>query len=305
MTTEASFVPSDASIAPSEASFASFDASFMASGASIATFDASIVASEASFIPSETSVMAFGASVELPPLTEFEKLVRFVAVNGSGGAAWWSRQTVNLLGERITVKNRVLRNYSEKSNGQLGEFAQHIATSLTGNANFPTPPILPAALNTQALAFNASVAKAINGTPADTLDQNNQRAALIAALDTLANYVDLIAKGNEAIIVSSGFAVASSTRTAAVPGMSAVLGVENVASTKLGLDLQTADNAWAYIVEYTAQPDGAPLLKTFTSLKEVILPALISGKIYSLRVKVMGSNNQETEWSDAVTHMAT
>ncbi len=193
--------------------------------------------------------------------------------------------------------------YSGKQAASGG--ALHVATSLDGNPNFTTPPILPATVKTQATGFNDSVANAQNGTPADTLDKNNKRGALIATLDQLASYVELTAAGDAAKIISSGFNLSSNTRTALVPGMTSILSVNNVASTKLGLDLQVADNAWAYVVEYTALPSGAKLTATFTNPHDVTLTGLTPGTNYSIRGQVMGSGNQITEWSDAVQHMAT
>ena len=203
------------------------------------------------------------------------------------------------------MKNRVLRDYSGKTDGQLGDFALHIATSMTGNVNFTTPPIAPAALTTQATGFNASVANAVNGTPTNTLDKNTKRAALIATLDQLAAYVELTANNDAAKIISSGFSLASNNRTPLAPGMTSILSVNNVASGKLGLDLQVADNAWAYIVEYTALPGGALKTTTFTNPHDVTLTGLTAGTMYSLRVMVMGSGNQASDWCDAVQHMAT
>jgi hypothetical protein len=202
------------------------------------------------------------------------------------------------------MKNRVLRDYSSKTDGQLGDFGLHIATSLTGNANFTTPPMPPAALTTQANGFNTSVA-ALNGTQANTITKNNLRTSLLGSLDQLATYVELTANGDAGKIVSSGFTLASTTRTPQVPGPSGILSVTNVASGKLALELSVADNAWAYIVEYTALPNGAKLTATFTNPRDVTLTGLTPGTMYSFRVQVMGSGNQASEWSDTVQHMAT
>ncbi len=203
------------------------------------------------------------------------------------------------------MKNRVLRDYPGKTDGQLGDFGLHIGTSLTGNANFTTPPITPAALTTQSTAFNGSVANAVNGTPAQTLDKNNKRDALIATLDQLAAYVELTANNDAAKIMSSGFSLNNAQRTPAVPEMTSILSVRNVASGKLGLDLAVAANAWAYIVEYTALPNGQTKSATFTNPHEVTLESLTPGTTYSIHVLVMGSGNQMTEWCDTVQHMAT
>ena len=203
------------------------------------------------------------------------------------------------------MKNRILRDYSGKADAPVGDFALHVAASLNGNANFTTPPITSAALTTQATAFNTSVGKAINGTPADTLDKNTKRVALITALDTLANYVELMAVNDAAKMISAGFDLVNMSRTQAVPEKSSIVSVTNVASGKLGLDLAVGANAWAYVVEYSALPNGAVKNATFTNPHEAVLTGLTPGTVYSMRVQVMGSGNQVTEWSDTVQHMAT
>jgi hypothetical protein len=203
------------------------------------------------------------------------------------------------------MKNHVLRDYSSKTDGQLGDFGLHIATSLNGNATFTTPPVTPAVLTTQSNGFNTAVSACVNGTPANTLAKNTLRAALIATLDQLATYVELTANNDPQKIISSGFSLASNQRNPAVPGMTSILSVTNVASGKLDVELSVADNAWAYIVEYTAQPNGAKLTATFTNPRDVTLTGLTPGTLYFIRVQVMGSGNQVTEWCDVVQHMAT
>ncbi len=204
------------------------------------------------------------------------------------------------------AKNKLLRNYTQKSDPELGEFALHVATSLTGNANFTTPPITGLVLTTQANGFITAVALVTNGgSQANTIDKVNKREALETALDTVATYVELTALNDAAKLVSSGFQLANPSRVPVAPGMTAVLSVTNTASGKLDLELQSADNAWCYIVEFTSAPGGLSKLATFTSAKDVVLEGLTPGTMYSIRVQVMGSGNQVTEWCDAVQHMAT
>ncbi|MGA2028473.1 MAG: hypothetical protein ABSG87_00155 [Verrucomicrobiota bacterium] len=103
------------------------------------------------------------------------------------------------------AKNHILRDYAKKTNGQLGDFTLHVADALTGNANFTTPPVTPAALTTQGNGFNAAVSVCVGSTPADTLNKNTLRDQLIVTLDTLATYVELTANNDPQKIMSSGF----------------------------------------------------------------------------------------------------
>lgn len=199
----------------------------------------------------------------------------------------------------------VLRNYGRKSDGDLGDFGLHIGTEMTGNANFTTPPFTIASLTTATNKFIAAVAASLHGTPSDTLNKKNLREALIALLNQLATYVELTANNDPAIILSSGFSLASTSRTPLAPGMTSILSVTNVASGKLGLELAVADNAWVYVVEYTDLTTNVVKTQQFTDPHNVVLVGLVSGHNYSMRVMVMGSGNQNTEFCEAVTHMAT
>lgn len=199
----------------------------------------------------------------------------------------------------------VLRNYGRKSDGDLGDFGLHIGTEMTGNANFTTPPFTIASLITATNNFIAAAAASLHGTPSDTLNKKNLREALLVLLNQLATYVELTANNDPAKILSSGFSLASTSRTPQVPGMTSILSVTNVASGKLGLELQVADNAWVYVVEYTDLTANVVKTQQFTDPHNVVLLGLVSGHNYSMRVQVMGSGNQTTEFCEAVTHMAT
>jgi hypothetical protein len=202
-------------------------------------------------------------------------------------------------------KYSVLRNFGRLTEGSLGDFGLHIGTKMTGNTNFTTPPFPIPSLITATNNFNTSVAACVNGTPLDTVNKLNLATALLALLNQLATYVELTANNDPAKILSSGFSLASTSRTPLAPGMTSISAVTNVASGKLGLAVAVADNAWAYIVEYTNLTTNAVKTLVFTDPHGMVLTGLTPGVNYSIRVQVMGSGNQTTEFCDAVTHMAT
>ena len=149
------------------------------------------------------------------------------------------------------------------------------------------------------------MAASLHGTPSDTLDKNTKRTALINALDNIVTYVELTANNDPAKMLSAGFSLQSLSHTTKVPTGSSILSVRNTASGKLGLDLAVDKNGRAYLVEYTALPSGVAKLAVFTDPHAAELVGLTPGTNYSLRVEVMVSVNQTTDWSDAVQHMST
>ena len=202
-------------------------------------------------------------------------------------------------------KYHILRNYSELPDGQLGEFALHVATALTGNANFTTPPVTPAALTTAANNFITALAAAVDGNPTAIANKNALRTTLIGLLDQEADYVELTSLNNQTKLLSSGFHLASTTRSPAVPGKTCLLAVANVATTKLGLKLAVADNAWAYVVETSVNGGPWTMAEIFTDPHDAVLTGLTPGVTYAIRVQVHGSGNQRSEYCDPVMHMCT
>jgi hypothetical protein len=205
----------------------------------------------------------------------------------------------------LMAKLHILRDYNRLNDAQLGDFALHIAAKLTGNINFTTPPVTPAALTTAANGFATAIAAAVNGTPQDTVHKNVLRTQLIALLDQLADYVELTALGNQEKMLSAGLNTTSGTRALAVVGATGILGVTNIASTKLALKLLVADNAWAYIVEVSSTPGVWVHNNTFTDPRDVTLTGLTPGTTYAIRVRPIGSKNQYGEWCAPVSHMST
>ena len=204
------------------------------------------------------------------------------------------------------MKNHILRNYSKKTDSALDDFTIHIADSMDGNANFTTPAITPAVLRTKAAAFATAVAAAQDGSRQDTEHKNTLRDDLIATLDVEANYVELTAKNNREVMLSSGFDVASGNSPAPVPvGTTAILSVSNLASGKLEIELQVADNAWAYELEVSSAPGVWVHNKTVTNPHDTVLEGLTPGMTYAIRARALGSKNQTSVWCEPVSHMAT
>ena len=250
--------------------------------------------------------MAGDAGLGAVHLTIIFTYARYFANYSTKLLSWMVRrngQTLHL--NCLMPKYHILRSYSDKPDSQVADFALHVATALTGNAAFTTPTILPATLTTQANSFNTAIALADNGTPAQTADKNAKRVIVLASLDTLATYVELTAGNDQTKMLSSGFDLASTSRATAVPGDTFIRAVINTSTTRLGLDIPSAENAWCYLVEYTGVSQSQAHLAVFTSLDGIELTGLTPGTMYSLRVQVMGSKNQVSKWSDPVQHMAT
>ena len=204
------------------------------------------------------------------------------------------------------AKYYVRRRFNRKADAALAAFMRRVAEGLDGNINFPALPIAPALLRSKAAAFNDAVVACLDGRKLDTAHKNTLRAEVIALLNEEANYVELTAKNDLEILLSSGFDVVSSNPpTPVAVGMTAILAVLNEASTKLRLKLQVAHHARSYEVQVSLAPGVWVFMESFSDPHNVVLTDLVPGTVYAIRARALGSKNQRSEWCDPVNHMAT
>jgi hypothetical protein len=204
-------------------------------------------------------------------------------------------------------KYSILRNYLNMAMGPLGDFGLHIGTSMTGNANFvtPAPPFAGAAITMAANNYIAGCAAAVDGNKTATANKAALQAVLLNVLDQTADYVELNSQNLQAKMLSSGFALASTSHAQAPVGTTAILSVTNLATTKLELELQVAANAWCYVIQISTAPNVWTTALVVTNPRDCVLTGLTPGTTYAIRVCAMGSGNQQSEWCDVVSHMST
>lgn len=203
------------------------------------------------------------------------------------------------------AKNHILREYQKQKDGQVGDTTLNVATKMDGNPAFLNPPVKPADLKTQAQEFNAAVGACKDGTKQDTLHKNALRTALIDTLDTLADYVEANANNNPETITSSGFTLASTGKATPAPvGTVTINAVTNSAAGCLNLDMDYGPNVWGFEVQVSSTPNVWVAAGYFTDPTDVTPSNLTPGVMYAIRVRLHGSLNQVSDWSDPVSHMA-
>lgn len=100
------------------------------------------------------------------------------------------------------------------SAADLGPVAQTIHHGMTtAAAAFPAPPVTMAALQTLLGTFHTKLAAKASRATADTIAFNVVRHELEEALSDLGGYVNLVAKGDPALVESSGFPSYDTART--------------------------------------------------------------------------------------------
>ena len=91
---------------------------------------------------------------------------------------------------------------------RLAALMRNVAERMAGNPHFPAPPLSAADLKAKEEVLTAAIQKAINGSLASRLHRNALELQARDSLRLTADYVRLVAQGNEVIMASSGFELA-------------------------------------------------------------------------------------------------
>ena len=203
-------------------------------------------------------------------------------------------------------KQRLKRNQGRKGDAELAESGLHVSDCVTASA--PLAALIPAAalIKTKANEFITAVSVCQDGTSTDTQHKIALRVQLISMMDALATSVEEIAQGNVEILTSSGFDLTDPSTARPKPvGTVALVGFENVASGKLGLQLQITGYVWAVIVERQNADGTWTKVAVFTDLNDTVVDNLTPGVLNTFRVCAMAAANQTSEWSTPMAGMST
>jgi hypothetical protein len=201
------------------------------------------------------------------------------------------------------IMARVKFSFKDMSDTEAIQACLNLKTALTGNVNFPTPPVLPPALGTKITSAQAKLTAADNAQAASkqaTADKDAEMDVLKAMAMQDIGYVDLTANGNESMILSAGLPVRSAKTPQSVPNQ------------VMNLSLTTGDNDGSLDAHWDSQNNistfevqGSPDPFTSTSFvtldtvtkSSTTLPGLPSGSRHWVRVRGVNSAGKGP-WSD-------
>jgi hypothetical protein len=188
----------------------------------------------------------------------------------------------------------------------LGVFANNVVVSMTDNIAFPASPVSVTDLGDLVTAFDSAVLAAVQGGLQLTAAKNAARVALVDALRKIASYVQSVASQNLDVLLTSGFYANSTNRTQNPLDAPTIIEISNLATTKFLVRLTPVLNAKAYnlriCVVSTVNWQDAGI---YTQARRIVIGNLVSGSTYQVIARAIGGSTGASEWSVAVTLMAT
>ncbi len=188
---------------------------------------------------------------------------------------------------------RVKISFRSFKDAELVQKTEHILQSMTGNADFASPIPSLVAVKAAKDKYSIALGKALDGTKQDTSLKNQARADLEGLLHDLAMYVQLNGKGDEAIIISSGFDLAKTPAPVGILSKPYDFSVANNGRKGcIDLSLYTISGAKTYLYEYTEAPASATSVWHIITdtAASITIKGLQSGKEYAFRVAGVGSD---------------
>lgn len=195
-----------------------------------------------------------------------------------------------------------------RSDSELAAFSDAHVAALTGNADFATPDPTAAAFATTLTAFKTALTASDQAQAAaqqKVAVKDAARVALETALNGRRNYVDSKSGGDEAKILSTGFAVrAGAAPVGALPAPVDFLATFGDNPGEVDVTWSAVKGARSYIVEVRENVAGTAWggAKVGTKSRATI-DGLVTGKTYAFRVRAVGTAG-EGPWSDESIKLA-
>jgi len=205
-----------------------------------------------------------------------------------------------------SINYKVSLEFATYGDSDLDEFGGNVVTSLTGNASFPAPPVKPADLGIQVVAFRDAIQAALLGGQQLTAAKNAAREVLLESLRNNAYYVQTIAGQSLDVLLTSGYYAASTNRASSPLPQPAVVELRNLATTQLLLRLTPITNARNYQVQTSVNGNGGwQDAGIFLQARRIVLANLTPATIYNVRARAIGGSTGYSDWSVPASLMAT
>lgn len=188
-------------------------------------------------------------------------------------------------------KQKAIIDFSKVKDNDLPEAAYLIYNKMTGNADFPTPPVLMPAYKSAIDEYSDALIKSKDGTKQDTAIKNAKREILLGMITENGNYVNLIANGDLVKLEGSGYPLTKVPEPIGIlekPVSFAVTDGDNPGI--VNIEIALVSRATGYIVAFCLVPDDGVLptddAKWFTKLFSKTtgqIAELESGKKYAFK----------------------
>ena len=199
---------------------------------------------------------------------------------------------------------RIADRLTTQSAEQLVAAGATVITGLTGNPAFLSSPVDLKTVQAAVDDLNSAMVAQAHGGQAATAEKYQKQDVLIAQLRQLKHYVEDHCGNDVAVVLSSGFQPALSTRNRAPLENPSILSVDPGYSGDLVLKVTPIARARCYQVRM--QIGNVPswlAAGLFTNSRSMTISNLTPGTAYTFQVRSVGGSTGYSEWCNPVSRM--
>jgi hypothetical protein len=191
------------------------------------------------------------------------------------------------------------------SQAGLATFAHNVVSLMTANPIYSSLLDQVNELKKRADAYSVALTNNVYGGRLDTIEKDRCLKEVLEQLMVMAFLVDVLAKGNESIIVAAGFTVRKAPNSYTALAQPTILKLENEKESGVAyLELEKVEGATNYGIEKRIVVGGVPGPWTngdYTSAATKLLENLTPNSDYEVRLRAIGSKGLVSEWSSIVS----
>ncbi len=208
----------------------------------------------------------------------------------------------------MSQRARIADRFTRQSAEQLVTMADAVISGLSGNSAFPAPTVDIKVVQDAADGLKAALAEQAHGGTAATAEKNKRKEALIVLLRKVKHYVEDNCGNDLAVLLTSGFQAAASTRNRSALASPSILSIEFGNSSELVLRVTPIAHARCYDVRSAAVGAGnvpGPWQDAgmYTSSRSITIAGLVPGTTYVFQVRAIGGSTGYSDWSNPVSRM--
>ena len=198
--------------------------------------------------------------------------------------------------------SKIKFNSPRLSDSNLESLALAVAAAMTGNTHFPEPQPSLAVLNDSIKAYSDALALAKTRDKVKVAIKNTLRETLLLTLRKMANYCSLVADGDRAKLVSSGFSLNAETvasKTMSAPENFTVQTGLNSGEAIVSINRIAIARAYLLLYKEASSENGAWTHVT-NSMPWFTISGLTALASYQFKMGAIGTKGQIT-YTDTIT----
>jgi hypothetical protein len=202
------------------------------------------------------------------------------------------------------MRNVLLNAFTKLGQDGLSTYTNNVISEMTTDPQFAGLDKPVAALKQIYDAYVVALANNVNGGRVATMEKNKCKKDLTQQLSNVATLVDLLANGDDSIVMSAGFDVRKDVNSYEALVAPDVLKITNESIAGLvTVQLGRVVGATNYGVEKrikTAAEDAAWQNGEYSSALKFQVSELTSGKTYQFQFRAIGNKGLVSPWSSMV-----